>query len=244
MIRATSIPTLMHQLASEPGRPRLTWYEGDERIELSGRVLDNWVTKTANLLVEEFDAGPDTRVLVDLGPHWRTVVWALATWRTGACVVLPVAGAARTAAPGCDVVVTSRPHRYDGVGELVAVPLPALDRSWDGPLHGAIDGAAAVMSHGDVLTWMPETDLASAAVETDGTGATFADLFDWAGPAQAGGRRLVTTRPDVPAPMLADVLGAYLADGSAVVCGPTVSAALAADPERAARLRDTERITY
>ncbi len=39
--------------ASDPGRPRLTWYGADgERVELSARVLENWVAKTANLLVE------------------------------------------------------------------------------------------------------------------------------------------------------------------------------------------------
>ena len=50
------LPGLLAQLTAEPGRPRLTWYAPAERVELSGHVLDNWVTKTANLLVEEYDA--------------------------------------------------------------------------------------------------------------------------------------------------------------------------------------------
>ena len=36
--------------------PALIWYsDNGERIELSGRVLMNWVNKTANLLIEECD---------------------------------------------------------------------------------------------------------------------------------------------------------------------------------------------
>ena len=39
--------------------PRLTWYGPDsERVELSGRVLDNWVAKTSNLLQDELDDRP------------------------------------------------------------------------------------------------------------------------------------------------------------------------------------------
>src|SRR6478735_7253781 len=42
--------------------PRLTWYGPDaERVELSGRVLDNWVAKTSNLLQDELDAEPEPR---------------------------------------------------------------------------------------------------------------------------------------------------------------------------------------
>lgn len=240
----------MHQLASEPGRPRLTWYgAGAERIELSGRVLDNWVTKVANLLVEEYDAGPDTRILVDLGPHWRTVVWALAAWRTGACVVLPADGDRRTAvrvASECDVVVTADPASHGGVSDVIAVPLPGLARAWEGDLPpGAVDGAAAVLSHGDVLTWMPETDPGSPAIEVDGTGAVFTDLFAWAQAHAAdlpAGRRLVTTSADGAAAALATALTTYVEDGSVVLCDPEVSAELAADPERAGHLRATERI--
>ena len=66
------MPGLLARLTADPGRPRLTWYGDDgERVELSGHVLDNWVTKTANLLVEEYQAGPLTRVLLDLPVHWR-----------------------------------------------------------------------------------------------------------------------------------------------------------------------------
>ncbi|TNC17162.1 TIGR03089 family protein [Georgenia sp. 311] len=74
----------------EPNQPRLTWYgPDDERVELSGRVLANWVTKATNLLVEEGEVGPGTRVLLDVPVHWRALVWAMATWCAGGELVLP-----------------------------------------------------------------------------------------------------------------------------------------------------------
>src|SRR3954447_9490736 len=85
-----SVPELLRAMvASDPGRPRLTWYGPDgERIELSARTLENWVAKSANLLMEEFDAGPGTRIAVRLPPHWRTATWLLAAWTVGACAVV------------------------------------------------------------------------------------------------------------------------------------------------------------
>jgi hypothetical protein len=84
------VPGLLRELLAEPGRPRVTWYGPDgERVELSAKVLDNWVAKSANLLVDELDVGPGSAVLVDLSIHWRTVVWLLAIWATGAAAVLP-----------------------------------------------------------------------------------------------------------------------------------------------------------
>jgi len=74
----------------EPNQPRLTWYgPDDERVELSGRVLANWVTKATNLLVEEGEVEPGTRVLLDVPVHWRAIVWGLATWCAGGELVLP-----------------------------------------------------------------------------------------------------------------------------------------------------------
>ncbi len=74
----------------EPNQPRLTWYgPEDERVELSGRVLANWVTKATNLLVEEGEVEPGSRVLLDVPVHWRALVWAMATWCAGGELVLP-----------------------------------------------------------------------------------------------------------------------------------------------------------
>ncbi|WP_448629934.1 TIGR03089 family protein [Cellulomonas soli] len=210
-----SIGSLLSALTHEPGRPRLTWYGPDsERVELSGAVLENWVNKTANLLVEEFDAGPGTRVLLNLPAHWRTVVWALAVWRVGACVVLDAPGAG--AHP--DVVVTDSPQAHPDADELVVVSLPALARRYDGTLPGgAVDAAQAVMTYGDTIGWVPAADRdAPALVGPLATAITHAHLV----PVPSARR----PRTHVPvgagrtvADVLAAVLDAFAADGSAVL---------------------------
>lgn len=234
---AKSLPTLLRGLTSDPGRPRLTWYGADgERVELSGHVLDNWVTKTANLLVEEYDAGPFTTVLLDLGPHWRSVVWALAAWRTGACVVLP-----DDAPLAADVVVTARPQEHAGT-QVVAVALPALARAFDGPLpSGATDAAAAVMTYGDVLTYMPDADPTAPALVAGGTTTTHEALLAPGDGAPVGHGERVLHPVGTAAGLLRRALDVYAAGGSLVVLGP--GNAVVHDDERLARLVGTERVT-
>ncbi len=90
----TPAEVLAAMLGSDPGRPRVTFYEdtpgptSGERIELSAKVLANWVSKAANALQEEWDLAPGSRVRLDLPPHWRSLYWALAVWSVGATVVL------------------------------------------------------------------------------------------------------------------------------------------------------------
>lgn len=181
-------------LASGP-RPRLTWSGGGEQLELSGRVCATWAAKVANLLVEEIDAGPDTRVHLDLPPHWRTVVWALGAWLTGSCLVLPDDGTDATPGPDgerrpiasgpLDVVVTSRPGPWEETWaagrtrpELaVAVPLPSFALRWPGDLasgwlDGAVDVAAQPDALGPVAAFLPD----AVALAGAGWHAPFADV--------------------------------------------------------------------
>ena len=80
---ATPADLLRHLVAADPGRPRVTVYDDTdsptrgERIELSARVLANWVAKAANLLRDDLDAGPGSVVRLDLPPHWRTPLLGL-----------------------------------------------------------------------------------------------------------------------------------------------------------------------
>jgi len=159
-VRVDDVPSLVRALvASDPGRPRVTWYGADgERVELSGHVLENWVAKTANLLVEECDAGPGTTVALDLPPHWRTVVWALATWSVGA-----------TLAEGeADVVVTADPASAPDAGQVVAVTLAALARRFEGDGRFDVDDAAEVSTFADSFDPagpLDQADLLDAARE-------------------------------------------------------------------------------
>jgi uncharacterized protein (TIGR03089 family) len=233
-----SATSLVDRLALAGGQPRLTWYgDGGERSELSGAVLAQWVTKTTNLLVEELDAGPGFRVRLDLPGHWRAVVWALGTWRVGACVVV---GDDEPA----DAVVTSSPS-WPGTGTggtLVAVALPALARSFPAPLPpGAIDGTA-VLGYGDTLGWAPPVDPAAPALVGPGGTTSHADLVPDDETAEAD--RVLIDATDTPLDaLLRRVLATLAAGGSVVLVGGDFAAALRADDERRARLVATERVT-
>src|SRR4051812_50149988 len=91
----TPSSVLADLLRADATRPRVTFYDDEpgptrgERIELSARVLANWVAKAGNALQEEYDAAPGTVVRLDLPAlHWRTAYWALAVWSVGAAVSL------------------------------------------------------------------------------------------------------------------------------------------------------------
>lgn len=237
------VAALLAVLVADPGRPRLTWYgAGGERIELSGHVLDNWVTKTTNLLLEEYDVGPGARVRLDLPQHWRTVVWALAVWRAGGSVVLD-------GADDVDLLVTHRPDDAPEGVDVVAVALPALARAFDGPLPpGVVDAASAVMTYPDALGWLPAVDPAAPALVTADGVVAHADLVDAArggtAPVTPGVRLLLEATAATPsAEVLTTALALYAADGSLVLCDPEVSAGLAADAARRERLVASERTT-
>ncbi|WP_273654171.1 TIGR03089 family protein [Cellulomonas fimi] len=227
-----TIADLLTLVTRNPGRPRLTWYGADgERVELSGAVLENWVNKTTNLLVEEFDAAPGTRVALDLPPHWRTLVWAMATWRCGACVVLD--------GDEHDVLATHRPAP-ETRGDVVAVALAALARRFDGPLPGgAVDAASAVMTYGDVVGWAPPVDRAAPALDVAGMQVPHDALV---APAAVGARTLVDAGAADVATFLRHALGVLAADGSLVVLDAATAGRLRADPEALGRLVTSERV--
>jgi uncharacterized protein (TIGR03089 family) len=168
--------------------PRLVWHGRDGRIELSGRVFDNWVAKSSNLLVDELDAADGTHVEFDLPVHWKSVALAFACWQVGAVTVLqdgvlpdpasPVSPASPGHLQGPDIVLSSRegadvaPPRL-----LVCVALGSLALRWDGPLpRGAVDFAAEVRSHGDVYLGEPAHAGDAPLVHTGGRSLAAEDL--------------------------------------------------------------------
>lgn len=149
MSATNPVPTLLAGLRSEQATsPALVWHgNGGERIELSGRVLDNWVAKTSNFLVDELDAEPGMRLRLAMPVHWKTLVWALAGWQTGCTVVLGSDGPAPAA-----TVVSSEDEVAAAAGTVVAVAPGALDLHWNGMLPaGAVDYAAEVRSYADTF---------------------------------------------------------------------------------------------
>ena len=74
----------------DPTTPLLTWYDdaSGDRTELSGATLDNWVSKTANLLIDGAGLGTGDAVAVLLPPHWQTAAILLGASAAGLAVDL------------------------------------------------------------------------------------------------------------------------------------------------------------
>ena len=198
-------------LAADAARPRVTSYDDrpgptrGERIELSGKVLANWVAKAGNLLQEEYDAGPGTRVGLDLpAEHWRAVYWAFAVWSVGATLVLADTG-------DVDVLVTADPARVDDAPEAVLVTLAALARGAGVPTGGALDEARQLATYGDRFDPWQRAGDDDPALAAPGRVATYADLV---GPADPGERRHVA---GAAADVLVQVAATLAADGSVVL---------------------------
>ncbi len=82
----TTIPQAFAEaVRRDPTTPLLTWYDDatGDRSELSGATLDNWVAKTANLLIDGVGLGPDDTVSVLLPPHWQTAAIILGAASAG-----------------------------------------------------------------------------------------------------------------------------------------------------------------
>jgi uncharacterized protein (TIGR03089 family) len=227
---ATPATLLRRLVASDPGRPRVTVYDDTdsptrgERIELSARVLANWVAKAANLLRDDLDAGPGSVVLLDLPPHWRTLYWAFAAWSVGACVEVPAhrtsadAGTGPSpAAPGSaapDVVVTDAVDVAAAADEAVLVTLAGLARAAGGPVPaGVVDEARELATHGDVFDASDAPAPTDPALRTPDGVVTYADLV----PTQAGTAQRVHTATTDTAAFLRFALVVWAADGSLVV---------------------------
>ncbi|MGA7203853.1 MAG: TIGR03089 family protein, partial [Specibacter sp.] len=177
----TTIPELLLALRSQNATaPRLTWYGPDsERVELSGRVLDLWVAKTANFIVDELDAEPGTAVAVDMPVHWRSLVWLLATWAVGATALSRPCQSSSDDAADANIVATTDPEaalsRAGAAGRapfVVAVALPALAMRWLGELPAdVLDYSGDVRAHADVF-FADETPGTEAVAWESGAGAT------------------------------------------------------------------------
>lgn len=232
MAVSPSIAGLLDSFRSATGAPRLIWYgPGHERVELSGRVLENWVAKTSNMLVEELDATADTAVAVDMPPHWKTLVWALACWQVGAVTVLDGEAPAdvRLAMQAADDVV--EPKRNGEV--LVLVAPGALDMRWSGPLPDeAVDYAATVRSFGDVYLDEPAAE-GVELLRADGASYTFTDLMGEEGEHAPGIWLVPASLPLLT--VLTAAVRIWANDGTVVLVHPSV--------EVTDRLLEGERVT-
>jgi uncharacterized protein (TIGR03089 family) len=235
----TPASVLAEILRSDPAGPRVTFYEDTpgpsrgERIELSGKVLANWVSKAGNALADEYDLGPGSVVRLALPPHWRALYWALAVWSVGGTVdcagTLPA-----------DLLVCSDPHLAATLrpapGEVVLVTLDALARAHPGPVPaGAMDEARELATYGDQFSAMAEPAPGDLALTTDAAQTAYSDVVpqrDW--PAHSR----VSLAGDL-AQVLESALAAWAVDGSVVLARSGLHAGADQRPERIA----SERVT-
>ncbi len=210
---------------SDAARPRITVYDDvdgptrGERVELSARVLSTWVAKAANALQEEWDAGPGTILRLDLPPHWRAVVWAMATWSVGACLALDDGPAEVTVSDDPAVLTAAS-------GDTVLVTLAALARTASVPVPaGAMDEARELATYGDRFDpWARPAD-DDPALRSGGVLTPYGSVLP--APSWPSGTRLHTSTDDLR-DLLDQVLGVWLVDGSLVLSrGRTEPATLA-----------------
>lgn len=217
-----------------PTAPRLTWYGPDsERVELSGRVLENWVAKTANYLVDELDAEPGTTIALDVPVHWRSLVWLLASWAVGATVSITPDDGDRA-----DIHATTDPvgaaAQKGGHPLIVAVALPALAMRWMGELpEGALDYAGEVRAHGDVFFAEQEPDPSNIAWRCGSAERSYAELLGAVEPSPA--QRVLLESTQGWAAVVPLMLQSWATGGSVVLLDPSV--------EATAQLRAMEKVT-
>jgi len=228
--------TLPAALASaEPAQPRLTYYDdgADERTELSGATLGNWVAKTANLIVDDAGLGTGDRATVGLPPHWQTAAVLIACWSAGLAVHLGPAPA--------DVAFV----HADAAGEQwqaadrYALNLHPLALPLRNPPGGFLDFNTEVRAHGDFFTPVTPPAPDDAALHEPGRTWTHRELLAAARDRAAelgihGGRVLVD------ADALADPRDWLLAP---LVAGASVVLCRNLNPARVQRRIGTERVT-
>jgi uncharacterized protein (TIGR03089 family) len=252
-IEPETVDGLFRRAAStDPTRPLLTWYDDatGERVELSGATLDNWVAKTANLVVDGCGLGTGDRAAALLPPHWQTAAVLLGCWTAGLSMATPADGSGPDGsgtgpAGSVDVLfvaaatATDDPSAVPAAGERFALGLAPLGAPLREVPAGFVDYVAEVRGHGDRFT--PYRKVTPGDAGLHGPGAlTHGELCATAtrraealgiGP----GARVLIDAAAHPDPL--DWLLAPLAAGATtVLCGNL-------DPARAADRAASERVT-
>jgi uncharacterized protein (TIGR03089 family) len=162
--RGVTEAVLVPLLATDPHRPRLTWY-GMGRTELSTASLANWAAKVAGLLDVELGAARGDDAVIAARPSWQLMPVALGTWWAGmnlvegevggiAAAVFLDAGT-RADVDGEEFVVS--PHPFGApVGEIApgqmdftGAVLHQSDRYTPRPAGAGEEITAAVPWHGE-----------------------------------------------------------------------------------------------
>lgn len=215
----TALQALAAALGRDGARPLVTWYDlaTGERVELSVRTVDNWVTKIANYVGDERDdLEPGDTASLALPTHWQGAVLALGCWRAG----LVLAGRGE---PADLRVVGPDVESDDGAGGLACSLRPLggpfaeqLPVGWD-------DFALVVPPQPDLVLVDARADQDEPATRrADGAARTHGELMAAAAAVAAdvglgpGGRLLTDANPASPEEVVVALL-APLATASSVV---------------------------
>lgn len=147
----------------DPATPLLTWYDDatGDRTELSGATLDNWVSKTANLLIDGSGLGSGDTAAVLMPPHWQTAAVVLGASAAGLTVALggdPSPADVLFASSETDTTGWVAPERF--VTGLLPLAMPLREVP-----PGSVDYVTEVRNFGDYFGGQPvaQDDLALAA---------------------------------------------------------------------------------
>jgi uncharacterized protein (TIGR03089 family) len=192
--RSTDLAALWRARTAQHGpRPLLTYLDfgTGERVELSYATMENWTSKTANLIQDELLAEPGSRFLLAAPPHWMTAAWALAPLLCSA-VVSPWGDAARARF----AVSGPEPEQLDYAracrGERYALSLLPLGRPFAEVPEGFADYSAEVRMHGDRFTaFDPPNAEAPALTAASGEALTHREVLAAASGRYPDGERLL-----------------------------------------------------
>jgi uncharacterized protein (TIGR03089 family) len=140
--------------AEDLAQPLLTWYDDatGDRTELSGATLENWVAKTANLLVDGLGLAPGDRAALLLPPHWQTAAVLLGCWAAGLDVT--------NEKSSVDVIFASADRVNEAVawsaGERLVLGLAPMALPMRTVPSGFVDYVAEVRTFGDHFRPYPD----------------------------------------------------------------------------------------
>jgi len=141
--------SVYRSLVARGAAPALTWYGGDGRIELSGRVAANHLAKICGYLLDEIWLTPGQALHLDLPAHWKQVLWGLGGLLAGATVTCrgdaaPSASGYATEGAGCASGIDARRGSADG--DSAGGQAPACVLVTDGPDSRAAQAAQDVLA--------------------------------------------------------------------------------------------------
>jgi uncharacterized protein (TIGR03089 family) len=225
------------ELSADSGRPLVTFYDDatGERVELSVATFDNWVAKTANLLIDGLGAAPGTRVGLLLPLHWQAAVWHVAAWCAGMVVDVGDPGGAEVLVTGPDELARAA---AGGASDIVALSLRPLGAPFADPVPaGVLDYGREVAAFGDRFQPIAVPSAADPALVAGDLALSQGEIAGIDLGELARGDRVLTAADYTTWPALRDGLVRPLAAGASLVLCRNL------DASQLASRRSAERVT-